>query len=96
VKDLDERTNTPILIIDNAAAEELAKTWKSYSKAKHIKIKEMFIRDDIVLRNRLVVHYTPSVENIANALTKQLLKPLFVWHLQGMGIAMAQTGTLVL
>ena len=44
-----------ILIIDNVAAEELAKTWKSHSKAKHIKIKEMFIRDDMVLRNRLVV-----------------------------------------
>jgi len=43
VKDLDKRTNTPILIIDNAIAEELAKTWKSHSKAKHIKIKEMFI-----------------------------------------------------
>jgi hypothetical protein len=55
VKDLDERTNIPILIIDNATAEELTKTWKSHSKAKHIKIKEMFIRDDMVLRNRLVV-----------------------------------------
>ena len=55
IKDLDERINTPILIIDNSAAKELAKTWKSYSKAKHIKIKEMFIRDNIILRNRLVV-----------------------------------------
>jgi hypothetical protein len=55
VKDLDKRTNTPILMIDNTAAEELAKTWKSHSKAKHIEIKEMFIRDDMVLRNRLVV-----------------------------------------
>ena len=55
IKDLDERINTLILIIDNSAAKELAKTWKSHSKAKHIKIKEMFIRDDIVLRNRLVV-----------------------------------------
>jgi hypothetical protein len=55
VKDLDKRTNTLILIIDNAAAEELAKTWKLHSKAKHIEIKEMFIQDDIVLRNRLVV-----------------------------------------
>ena len=70
VKDLDERTNTPILIIDNATAEELAKTWKLYSKAKYIKIKEMFIRDDMVLRNRLVVQHTPSIENIADALTK--------------------------
>ena len=26
VKDLDKRTNTPILIIDNATTEELAKT----------------------------------------------------------------------
>ena len=43
VKDLDKRTNTPILIIDNAIAEELAKTQKLHSKAKHIKIKEMFI-----------------------------------------------------
>ena len=75
---MDKRINTPILIIDNAIAEELAKTWKSHSKAKHIEIKEMFIRDDMVLRNRLVVHYTPSVENIADALTKQLPKPLFV------------------
>ena len=55
MKDLDKRTNTPILMINNAAAEELAKTWKLHSKAKHIEIKEMFIRDDMVLRNRLVV-----------------------------------------
>ena len=55
IKDLDERINTPILMIDNFAAKELAKTWKSHSKAKHIEIKEMFIRDDMVLRNRLIV-----------------------------------------
>ena len=96
VKDLDKRTNTPILIIDNATAEELAKTWKSHSKAKHIKIKEMFIRDDMVLRNRLVVQHTPGTENIADALTKQLPKPIFVQHLQGIGMSIAQTGTLVL
>ena len=95
VKDLDKRTNTPILIIDNAIAKELAKTQKSYSKAKHIKIKEMFIRDNIVLRNRLVIQHTPNTENIADALTKQLPKPIFVQHLQGIGIAIAQTGTLI-
>jgi hypothetical protein len=53
----------------------------------------MFIRDDIVLRNRLVVQHTPSTENIADALTKQLPKPTFVRHLQGMG--MVQSSTLV-
>jgi len=41
----------------------------------------------MVLWNRLVVYHTPSVENIANALTKQLPKPIFQWHIQGMGIA---------
>jgi hypothetical protein len=70
VKDLNKKINIPILIIDNATVEELSKTWKSHSKAKYIEIREMFIRDDIVLRNRLVVHHTPSVENIADTLTK--------------------------
>jgi len=37
----------------------------------------------------------PSTENIADAFTKQLPKPTFVRHLQGMGMAMAHTGTLV-
>ena len=55
MKYLDKKTNIPILMIDNTTAEELSKTWKSYIKAKHIKIKEMFIRDDMVLRNRLLV-----------------------------------------
>ena len=94
VKDLDKRTNIPILIINNAATKELAKTQKLHSKAKHIKIKEIFIQDNIVLRNRLVVQYIPSIENIADALTKQLLKPTFIRHLQG--IRIAQIGTLVL
>jgi hypothetical protein len=35
----------------------------------------------MVLCNKLVVHYTPSVENIADTLTKQLLKLLFEWHI---------------
>ena len=55
IKDLDKRINTLILIINNSAAKELAKTWKLHSKAKHIKIKEMFIQDNIVLCNRLIV-----------------------------------------
>ena len=56
----------------------------------------MFIRDNIVLRNRLVVQHTPNTENIADALTKQLPKPTFVRHLQGIRIAIAQTSTLIL
>jgi hypothetical protein len=52
VYDLKETTDIPVLRIDNTAAEELTKTWKSHSKAKHIEIREMFIRNDMVLRDR--------------------------------------------
>ena len=59
--DLDEKdlTNTLILRMDNVPAKELSKTWKSHSKAKHIKIRYMFLRNNIVLRNRLTIVHTP-------------------------------------
>jgi hypothetical protein len=88
VMDLDEKdlTNIPILRMDNAPAEELSKTWKSYSKAKYIKIRYMFLRNDIVLRNRLTIVHTPSKDNIADSLTKQLPRDAFEKHIQGFGM----------
>ena len=68
------------------AAEELSKTWKSHSKAKHIKIREMFLRNDIVLWNRLIVEHIPSKENIIDLLTKQLPKDQFLKHVKGFGM----------
>jgi len=87
VMDLDEKdlTNTPILRMDNAPAEELSKTWKSHSKAKHIEIRYMFLRNDMVLRNRLTVVHTPSKDNIADSLTKQLPSDAFEKHIRGVG-----------
>jgi len=88
VMDLDEKdlTNTPILRMDNAPAEELSKTWKSYSKAKYIEIRYMFLRNDMVLRNRLTVVHTPLKDNIADSLTKQLPRDAFEKHIQGFGM----------
>ena len=88
VMDLDEKdlTNTPILHIDNAPTKELSKTWKSYSRAKHIEIRYMFLRNDMVLRNRLTVVHTPSKDNIADSLTKQLPRDVFKKHIQGFRI----------
>jgi hypothetical protein len=40
VSDLGETTSIPVLKIDNSAAEELSRTWKSHSKAKHIEISD--------------------------------------------------------
>ena len=85
-QDLDEIVNIPVLRIDNIAAEELSKTWKSHSKAKHIKIREMFLRNDMVLRNRLIVEHIPSKENIADILIKQLPKDQYLKHVKGFGI----------
>ena len=74
VKDLgqSESVNTPVLYIDNTIAEELSKTWKSHSKAKYIEIREMFLYNDMVLRNRLIIEHILSKDNIADTLTKQL------------------------
>ena len=85
VIDLDEKdlTNTLILRIDNTPAKELSKTWKSHSKAKHIKIRYMYLRNDIVLRNRLTVVHTLSKDNITDSLTKQLPRDAFEKHIQG-------------
>ena len=92
IMDLDEKdlTNTPILRMDNAPAKELSKTWKSYSKAKYIEIRYMFLRNDIVLRNRLTVVHTPLKDNIVDSLTKQLPRDAFEKHIQGFGMVKAK------
>jgi hypothetical protein len=88
VIDLDKKdlTNTLILHMDNVPAKELSKTWKSYSKAKHIKIRYMFLRNNIVLRNRLTVVHTLLKDNIVDSLTKQLPRDAFEKHIQGFGM----------
>jgi hypothetical protein len=50
----------------------LIKDTKFHNKAKHIKIRYFFIRNDIVQRDRLRVQAIESKEQVANALTKQL------------------------
>ena len=86
--DLDKKdlTNTLILHIDNMPAKELLKTWKSYSKAKYIKIRYMYLRNDMVLRNRLTIVHTPLKDNIVDSLTKQLPRDAFEKHIQGFGM----------
>ena len=46
----------------------------------------MYLRNDMVLRNRLTVVHTPSKDNIADSLTKQLPKDIFKKHIQGFGM----------
>ena len=46
----------------------------------------MFLRNDIVLRNRLTVAHTPLKDNITDSLTKQLPRDTFEKYIQGFGI----------
>ena len=46
----------------------------------------MYLRNNIVLRNRLTVVYTLLKDNITDFLTKQLLKDAFKKYVQGFGI----------
>jgi hypothetical protein len=70
-KNLDKKSNDiPTLWIDNTTTEELASTYKSHAKTKHIEVREIFIRDDIISRKHLKIEYTPGIEQIADILTK--------------------------
>ncbi|KAI0991188.1 hypothetical protein K3495_g16999 [Podosphaera aphanis] len=72
-----EWKNPPLIHIDNTAAIDLCKTTKFHSKAKHIEIRYFFIRNDMILKNRLVAEHTPGTEQVADILTKQLPKDRF-------------------
>ena len=48
-----DESRIPILYCDNQATTQLTADTKFHNKAKHIKIRYMFIRNDMVARNRL-------------------------------------------
>jgi hypothetical protein len=52
--------------------KELASIYKSHAKTKHIKVREIFIRDDIISQKYLKIEYTPGTKQIVDILTKQL------------------------
>jgi hypothetical protein len=63
---------TPILYYDNLPTIDIIHNPKHHSKAKHINIRYFFIRNDMVLANRLKVEHIPSEHQLADILTKQL------------------------
>jgi len=52
-----------ILRCDNLGGIDLIKDTKHYNKAKHIKIRYLYIRNDIMQRNKLQIEHIPSVRN---------------------------------
>ncbi|KAI1004930.1 hypothetical protein K3495_g3287 [Podosphaera aphanis] len=77
---------------DNEAAMELSKTTKFHNKAKHIEIKYLFVRNDMMQRNRISVKHVAGNDQIADVLTKQLTKEKFQKLISGFGLtAVANT-----
>ncbi|KAI0995318.1 hypothetical protein K3495_g12865 [Podosphaera aphanis] len=81
----------PTLWTDNEAAMELSKT-KFHNKAKHIEIKYLFVRNDMMQRNRISVKHVAGNDQIADVPTKQLPKEKFQKLISGFGLtAVANT-----
>ncbi|KAI0990720.1 hypothetical protein K3495_g17467, partial [Podosphaera aphanis] len=55
-------------------------------KAKHIRIRYFFVRNDMVQANRIRIEHKPGTEQIADALTKALSKDKFEQLILGFGL----------
>ncbi|KAI1007391.1 hypothetical protein K3495_g821 [Podosphaera aphanis] len=85
--DLGHKLNRPPpLYVDNQPAIELSKTTKFHSKAKHIRIRYFFVRNDMVQENRIRIEHKAGTEQIADLLTKAILKYKFEKLIVGFGI----------
>jgi hypothetical protein len=76
----------PTLYYDNLGATQLIKDTKFYARAKHIKIRYFYIRNDMVRRNRLRIEHIPSKDQVADMLTKQLPAEKHWHHAQSIGL----------
>ena len=67
---------TPVVYVDNKAALELIKHNRYHKRTKHIAVRFLFVRE-IYERKQAEFKYIPSTENLSDALTKPLNKPIF-------------------
>jgi len=59
---------------------------KFHNKSKHIKIRYMHVRTDIVEKGRIKVEHVPGTNQMADILTKQLPGEAFRKHARAMGL----------
>src|SRR5450432_2100430 len=84
--DLNEKPQMPILRCDNLGGTDLMKDTKHHNKAKHIEIRYLYIRNDMVQRNRLRIEHILGIEQPADILTKQLPIDRYRTHCITMGL----------
>ena len=86
LKERGPKPYIPTLYYDNIGRVDLIKDTKFHNKAKHIEIRYMFIRKDIVERKRMKVTYIVGKEQMADILTKQLPLDQYRIHCKSMGL----------
>ena len=76
----------PSLYCDNQGAIDLMHNPKFHAKAKHIDLRNMYIRNDMVSKNRLRVEFIPGADQPADILTKQLPSDACERHCRSLGM----------
>ncbi|GJS25235.1 retrovirus-related pol polyprotein from transposon TNT 1-94 [Tanacetum coccineum] len=83
--DYDVRLDGVYIMCTNKGAIDLSKNPMKHSRTKHIKIRHHFLRDN-VQKGHILIEKVPSVENIADILTKPLKRESFNYLCLGLGI----------
>ncbi|GKD26658.1 retrovirus-related pol polyprotein from transposon TNT 1-94 [Tanacetum coccineum] len=83
--DYDVRLDDVLIMCDNKGAIDLSKKPMQHSRTKHIEIHYHFLRDN-VQKGHISIEKVPSIDNIANILTKPLKRELFNYLRLGLGM----------
>ncbi|GJW57813.1 copia protein [Tanacetum coccineum] len=83
--DYDVRLDDVPIMCDNKGAIDLSKNPMQHSRTKHIEIRHHFLRDN-VQKGHISIEKVPSVDNIADILTKPLKRESFNYLRLGLGM----------
>ncbi|GJX01546.1 retrovirus-related pol polyprotein from transposon TNT 1-94 [Tanacetum coccineum] len=83
--DYDVRLDDVPIMCDNKGAIDLSKNPVQHSRTKHIEIRHHFLRDN-VQKGHISIEKVPSVNNIADILTKPLKRESFNYLRLGLGM----------
>ncbi|GJT55364.1 retrovirus-related pol polyprotein from transposon TNT 1-94 [Tanacetum coccineum] len=83
--DYDVRLDDVPIMCDNKGVIDLSKNPVQHSRTKHIEIRHHFLRDN-VQKGHISIEKVPSVDNIADILTKPLKRESFNYLRLGLGM----------
>jgi len=84
--------NATILRVDNQSAIKMIKRTTGLNRTKHIRIKYHYVQEKFQ-DNEITLEYTPSKENQADVLTKQVLKDQYNYLLVKIGLISTSSGS---